>query len=167
MITLATLEHLPAINSIYNQAVEDGLRTAHIKPLSLNERKLWFYEHSEDQYPIFVYIQENQILGWISISAYRADRQALDEVVEVSYYVHYDHHGEGIGSLLMQHAVDFCETAHYRTMIAILVSDNRPSIALLKKYDFREGGRIPKAIHYKTEFRDHIYMYKILSSHFV
>ena len=166
MITLATFEHLPAINSIYNQAVEDGLRTAHVTPLSLVERKSWFYEHSEDRYPVFVYIQDDRVLGWISISAYRADRQALDEVVEVSYYVHYDHHGKGIGSRLMQYAINFCTKAHYRMMVAILIGNNRPSIGLLRKYDFQEGGRIPNAIHSNKEFQDHLYMYKILSLHF-
>lgn len=164
MITLATQNHLRDINDIYNQAVKDGLRTAHTNPLLMNERKNWFYSHPKDRYPIFVYLENDDLLGWISLSAYRSDREALDEVVEVSYYVHYEHHGEGIGSALMQHAIHFCMEANYRMMVAILVSDNYPSIALLQKYNFLEGGRIPNAIHYKQQFRDHLYMYKKLAT---
>ncbi|HKK45387.1 MAG TPA: GNAT family N-acetyltransferase [Balneolaceae bacterium] len=165
MITLATREHLRAINDIYNQAVKDGLRTAHTNVFPMDERQTWFYEHPADRYPIFVFIKNEKVLGWISISEYRSDRQALDEVVEVSYYVHYDYHGHGIGSQLMQQAIDFSTESHYRIMVAILVGDNEPSIGLLKKYNFLEGGRIPNAIHYNQEFHDHLYMYKCLSSH--
>ncbi|HYX08874.1 MAG TPA: GNAT family N-acetyltransferase [Bacteroidales bacterium] len=163
MIALATTEHLSAINDIYNQAVDDGLRTAHIHPLSMKERKSWFFEHSEDQYPVFVYLKGDKIIGWISISAYRSDRQALDEVVEVSYYVDYDYHHQGIGSELMQHAIAFSIGHRYRIMVAILVGDNHPSVGLLKKYGFKEVGRIPDAIHFQQEFHDHLFMSKKLT----
>ncbi|MGD8427192.1 MAG: GNAT family N-acetyltransferase [Balneolaceae bacterium] len=164
MITFAKKHHLQAINDIYNQAVEDGFRTAHTCPISMSERKSWFYHHTEKRYPVFVFIEDERVVGWLSISSYRSDRQALDEVVEVSYYVDYHHHGKGIATRLMQHAIDFCDDAGYRIMVAILVSDNKPSFSFLKKFDFREGGRIPNAIHYHNEFRDHLYMFKNLSS---
>ena len=162
MIRLAMPKHLEPINAIYNQAVEDGLRTAHTDQTSFTERKLWFQDHSKVQYPVFVEEQNDTILGWLSISPYRSDRQALNEVVEVSYYVDYDHHGCGIGTKLMNHAVQFCCEKNYRLMVAILVSQNEPSLALLHKFGFKEGGRIPNAIHYEDTYRDHVYMYKSL-----
>lgn len=164
MIRPAQPEDLEAINDIYNQAVEDGLRTAHIKPLSYAERKTWFEKHPEDQFPVFVYTNdESKVLGWISVSPYRSDRQALNEVVEISYYVDYDHHDEGIATELMTHALQFCKASDYRIAVAILISSNKPSIHLLKKFGFIEGGRIPNALHFGDEFQDHLYMYKNLS----
>lgn len=162
MIRLAMPKHLESINAIYNQAVEDGLRTAHTDHTSFTERKLWFQDHSEEQHPIFVEERNDTILGWLSISPYRSDRQALNEVVEVSYYVDYEHHGCGIGTKLMNHGVQFCSEKNYRLMVAILVSENEPSLALLRKFGFNEGGRIPNAIHYGDAYRDHVYMYKSL-----
>lgn len=162
MIRPASSKHLASINDIYNQAVDDGLRTAHIEPISHAERKLWYQKHSEEQYPIFVYEQGQQVLGWLSLSPYRTDRQALDEVVEVSYYVDYQHHKQGIGSQLMDRAITFCCQHHYRLIVAILVDQNEPSLGLLRKFGFKEGGRMPKAIHYEDEYRDHLYMYKKL-----
>jgi phosphinothricin acetyltransferase len=162
MIRLAQSKHIKQINNIYNQAVKDGLRTAHIETVSIQEREAWLGNHSMDRYPIFVYLEDDKVLGWISISPYRSDRQALDEVVEVSYYVDYDHHGKGIASQLMEHSISFCKTASYRIMVAILVSGNEPSIGLLHKFNFSEAGRIPDAIHYKDEFRDHLFMYRKL-----
>ncbi|NGP86789.1 GNAT family N-acetyltransferase [Fodinibius halophilus] len=163
MIRLAQSEHLNAINKIYNQAVEDGLRTAHTQPLSLQERKRWFNNHSSTLYPVFVYQQDDDVIGWLSISPYRSDREALDDVVEISYYVDYNHHGEGIGSKLMQYGLDFCSSAPYRIVVAILINSNETSIKLLEKFGFVEGGRIPDAIHYEGEFRDHLYMFKKLN----
>lgn len=165
MIHPAKPEHLEAINNIYNQAVEDGLRTAHTKPLSYSERKEWFSKHSINQFPVFVYINdENKVLGWISVSPYRSDRQALNEVVELSYYVHYDHHNKGIATELMSHALKFCKESKYRIAVAILISSNQPSIQLLEKFDFAEAGRIPNALHFEDEFQDHLYMYKNLAN---
>lgn len=162
MIRQAQPKDLQPINNIYNQAVADGLRTAHREPISLTSREGWYHDHSQNSFPVFIYEKDDTIWGWISISPYRNDRQALDEVVEVSYYVDYNHHRQGIASKLMQKAVDFCEETDYRIMVAILVSGNAPSIGLLQKFGFHEGGRIPDAIHYEDIFRDHLYMYKRL-----
>lgn len=162
MITRAEPEHLKAINDIYNQAVADGLRTAHTQPVSLKQRRKWLNNHPKDTYPVFVFLDDDTVLGWLSVSPYRSDRQALNEVVEISYYVDYDHQDQGIATELMEHGLQFCKELNYRIAVAILVSGNDPSIALLKKFDFTEGGRIPDALHFDSEYRDHLYMYKKL-----
>ncbi|WP_212747542.1 GNAT family N-acetyltransferase [Fodinibius saliphilus] len=163
MIRLAQTEHLKAINNIYNQAVKDGLRTAHTDPLSIEERKRWFRNHSATLFPVFIYELDNDVIGWLSISPYRSDRQALDDIVEMSYYVDYNHHGEGIGTQLMEYGLDFCRSAPYRIVVAILIESNKASIKLLEKFDFVEGGRIPDAIHYQGQYQDHLYLYKKLN----
>lgn len=158
MIIHAQPEHLSDIDRIYNQAIEDGLRTAHLEPLTHKEREEWFKSHSDESFPVFIWTEQNSVLGWLSISPYRSGRGALGEVAEVSYYVDYHHHSKGIATALMEHAIDFCTRSHFRILVAILVSENKESIALLKKFDFKETGRIKDAIHYKSMFRDHLYM---------
>lgn len=158
MIIHAQPEHLPDIDRIYNQAIEDGLRTAHLEPLTHKERKDWFKSHSNQSFPVFICTEHESVLGWLSISPYRSGRGALSEVAEVSYYVDYHHHGKGIATALMEYAIDFCTRNHFRILVAILVSENEESIGLLKKFDFKETGRIKDAIHYKSIFRDHVYM---------
>ena len=162
MIALAQPVHLEAINRIYNQAVHDGFRTAHDQPVDMNYRKEWFDQHSESHYPIWIYSNNDTVLGWISLSAYRPGRKALNEVVEVSYYVDYEHHGQGIATRLMKHAITFCKDQNYRIVVAILLSQNAPSIQLLRNFNFEEGGRIPHAYRFRGEFRDHLYMFKRL-----
>ncbi|NGP76838.1 N-acetyltransferase [Balneolaceae bacterium YR4-1] len=158
MITRAQKEHLPEINDIYNQAINDGLRTAHLSPISEQERLEWFEHHDNEQFPIFVWLDNDTVLGWLSVSPYRSGRDALSEVAEISYYVDYNRHGEGIASELMKHAIAFCSRASYRILVAILISGNEESIGLLHKFGFEESGRIKRAIHYKDIYRDHLYM---------
>ncbi len=160
MIIPARSHHLSAINDIYNQAVADGFKTAHTQPVSLDERQKWFAGHSPETYPVFVYVDDNSVLGWLSVSSYNKNRQALSDVVEVSYYVDYNHHNKGIASALMEHGLQFCQEFGYRTAVAILVSDNESSIALLEKFGFAEAGRIPNGLNFDGEFRDHLYMYR-------
>lgn len=162
MITIARSEHLPAINNIYNQAVADGMQTAHIEAVSLNDRKEWFTNHTSDTYPVFVYLDDDSVLGWLSVSSYSKNRQALSDVVEVSYYVDYDYHNRGIASALVEHGLQFCQDHGYRIAVAILVSDNESSLALLEKFGFSEAGRIPDGLNFEGEFRDHLYMYRKL-----
>jgi len=159
-ISPAKPKHLQAINNIYNQAVKDGFRTAHTEQTTMEDRTVWFYNHTSQRYPIFIFEQQDQVLGWLSLSAYRFDRQALDEVVEVSYYVDYAHHRQGIASKLLQHAINFSKQAGYRIMVALLVEGNEGSIKLLEKFAFHPSGSIPAAIHHEDEYRDHLYYSK-------
>lgn len=158
LIIHAQPEHLPDIDRIYNQAIEDGLRTAHLEPLTHKEREDWLKSHSDESFPVFIWTEHESVLGWLSISPYRSGRGALSEVAEVSYYVDYNHHGKGIATALMEHAIDFCTRSHFRILVAILVSENIESIALLQKFGFEEAGRVRDAIHYRHIFRDHVYM---------
>lgn len=157
MIIHAKHEHLPEIDSIYNQAIEDGMRTAHLSPLSRQERLAWFEAHSKEDHPVFVWMENEKVRGWLSISPYRSGRGALGEVAEVSYYVDFNHHNRGIATELLEYGIAFCKSSSIRILVAILISGNTESFGLLKKFGFEESGRIKNAIHYKDIFRDHVY----------
>jgi phosphinothricin acetyltransferase len=77
---------LPEIDAIYNEAIEDGFKTAHITPMSKEDRRDWFGKFS-DQYPLFVYEVDEGVKGWLSVSPYRKGRKALEGTAEVSFYV--------------------------------------------------------------------------------
>jgi len=158
LITRARVEHLSQIDDIYNQAVNDGLRTAHLSPLSEKERNEWFKRHDNELFPVFVWLENEAVKGWLSVSPYRSGRDALSEVAEISYYVDYREHGRGIASELMHYGIEYCKKAPFRILVAILISGNEESIGLLNKFGFKESGRIKKAVHYNDLYRDHVYM---------
>ena len=59
-IRLATEEDLPAINTIYNQAVMQKYCTAHLAPVDMEYRLAWFYDHSPDRYPVYVFQEDER-----------------------------------------------------------------------------------------------------------
>ena len=107
-IRSATLEDLEAIVEIYNQAIAAGQKTADITPVTAEDREKWFEDHTPDKYPILVAKDGNVIVGYLTISAYRPGRMALRYTAEVSYFVHFEHHRQGIASNLLQHAIGMC-----------------------------------------------------------
>lgn len=158
MIQRAKPDHLDEITRIYNQAVEAGLRTAHLQPRNRQEQSEWFDRHGKDPYPIFVDRREGEVVGWISVSPYRPGRCALDEVAEISYYVDFRHHRKGIATGLMEHTLSYCRSQKFRILVALLIEGNTGSVRLLKNFGFCLWGVIPKAVKYQQEHYDHICM---------
>ena len=100
MIRLAEISDLPEIIQIYNAAVIQKGQTAHINPLVVEDRVSWFESHIPTKYPIYIFIKENAVQGWISLSPYRQGREALKKTIEISYYVHPDHQNQASIRLL-------------------------------------------------------------------
>ncbi len=156
-IRLARTEDLSAINAIYNQAVRKRFSTAHLSPVSMEYREMWFDSHGPDQFPVFVADSGEKITGWVSLGAYRPGRQALARVAEVSYYVEENERGKGVGSLLLGHAVKASPSFHITILIAILLSRNPASIALLEKFGFSRWGSMPGIAKIDNQLADHLY----------
>ena len=156
-IRLATEEDLAAINDIYNQAVKQGFCTAHLSPVDLEYRRYWFSHHPPERYPVYVYQEDNVILGWVSLGAYRADREALAHVTEVSYFVDQESRGRGIGSCLLQYALNVAPGCGLKILVAILLDKNPASISLLRKFGFSLWGSMPGIASIGEETADHLY----------
>ena len=143
MITrLATRQDLPRLIEIFNQSVS-ARSTAVLEAVTVKEKQSWFEEHAMDQYPILVGESENRVLGYLYLSPYRPGRAALIHTAEVSYFVDFDHHNRGVGSLLMDACLEKCPGLGIKSLFAILLETNRGSIYLLKKYDFQQWGYLP------------------------
>lgn len=164
MIRLASKSDLSDIDRIYNQAVKDGFRTAHIQPMSTSERMEWFYNHPQHSYPVWVYEKNNKVVGWASFSPYRPGRAALNEVAEISFYIDFDFLGLGIGSQLMDFCLKQASALNKRILFAIIIEGNQGSIRLLEKFGFDKWGFLPEVFHFQNEKRGQIYMGKILDT---
>lgn len=156
-IRQAVPQDLDAIVEIYNFAVQAGFETAETEEASAESKKGWFAQHCNHAYPVFVSIIEGKIVGWISISPYRQGRQAVRFTVEVSYYVHNEYKGRGIGSQLMAYCLEQSRLIGYKTLFAIVIERNATSFRLLEKFGFQEWGRLPAAVDVNGEECDHVY----------
>jgi phosphinothricin acetyltransferase len=156
-IRVASLNDLPRIVEIYNQAVRSQNTTADTVPFSVEARLDWFNQHDANQYPVYVCEDESkQILGYLSLSPYR-DRPALARTAEVSYYVDYGQHGKGIGSTLMQHVLEDCARIGKKVLLAIVLEWNTGSIKLLEKYGFEKWGTLPEVAEFSGRLCGHVY----------
>lgn len=157
MIREAREDDLKAINDIYNQAVLQGMQTADTEIISLETRKNWFINHDLQNYPVFIYENENEVVAWISLSAYRPGRKALKTLAEISYYVHSDYQGKGIGTKLMEYALNIAPSYGFRNLVAILLGLNNRSIGLLEKFGFSKWGLLPDVAIFDNKTTDHLY----------
>ena len=141
-VRIAESRDLPALVDIYNQSIMHK-RTAALRPVTLVDREAWFTEHASSQYPILIAEKDGDITGYLFFSAYRAGRDALRFTAEVSYFVDFKHHRQGIASRLMEAALDMCDHLKIKNLFAILLENNTASIGLLKKYGFEQWAYLP------------------------
>jgi L-amino acid N-acyltransferase YncA len=156
-IRIASINDLPRLVEILNQAIDRGNANAHTEPFSVETRKAWFENHDPGTYPI--YVCENsigQVIGYLAIGPYR-NRPALARTGEISYYVDYNWHGRGVGSALMTHAIHDCFRIHKQVLLAVVLEWNLPSIRLLEKFGFKKWGFLPEVAEIQGKVTGHLY----------
>lgn len=155
-LRIATADDLTQINTIYNQAVEEQL-TADTVPLSEAAREQWFAAHDSCTYPVFVCEINGEVIGWLSFSKYRPGRAALQHTAEISYYIHRNYRQKGVGTALIQFAVQ--QAAHYgfKNLLAIVLEWNTGSIRLLQQCGFEQWGYLPKLADFNGAICGHLY----------
>jgi L-amino acid N-acyltransferase YncA len=156
IISIAHRDQLEDIVEIYNQAIERGFCTADTTPFTANEKASWFDRH-DDKHPLFIAIIDGKVAGWYSLSHYREGREALSGVRELSYYVHNDHQGKGIGAAMVKHAVETAKKLQVENIVAILLERNLRSISLLEKFGFEKWGHMPDVARFGNERCGHLY----------
>lgn len=159
-IRVAELNDLNSIVKIYNQAIIKGHSTADTEVFTLEQKLPWFENHynNRTKYPVLVYEKDNKVVAWASVSEYRPGRKALESTVEISYYVHNDFQGQGIGKQLLEYLIKFCKSAGFKNLIGILLSTNTPSIKLLNNYEFQQWGYLPDVAVVEGQYVSHVYM---------
>lgn len=163
IIRVIERKDLEEIDAIYNEAIKLRKVTADTEPYNWQKRIDWFEAHPEDTYPVFVAESDNKVLGYIHLSPYRAGRDALRKVAEISYFVAEDNRGRGLGTALMDFAIPWAQKKGFSNLIAILIEHNAASIYLLKKFGFELWGTMPGIAEFNNKRYDHLYYGKKLT----
>lgn len=151
LIRTASPSDVEAITALYNATIIQGPTTAQLDPVTLQNRMEWFRAQDRMTFPVWVAEEDFTLYAYLSFNPYRPGRRALDHTVEVSYFVHPDHQGKGLASLLMQTALDHCPELGIRSLLAILLETNTPSQKLLEKFGFQRWGTLPGVAEIGTE----------------
>ncbi|MTI64978.1 MAG: N-acetyltransferase family protein [Firmicutes bacterium] len=156
-IRLAEFKDLKEMVEIYNQAIKTHRCTADMDTFTVEERIPWFKEHQSNKYPLYVYEVNNKVVGYVYISGYRPGRKALRYTAEISYYIHKDYQRQGIGTKMMEFIIKKSKELNYKSLLAILLEINTPSIKLLEKFGFKRWGSMPDILDFNGETCSHLY----------
>lgn len=156
-IRIAKEEDLPAIVDIFNQAIRSRNSCGFTDEVDLAERKAWFADHDALKHPVYTAELDGRIAGFGSMSPYRPGREAMNKVAEVSFFLDFSCHRQGIGSALLKFMIRDCHRLGFKSLIAILLGTNEASIRLLEKHGFKEWGRMPDVIDFGDRKCDHLY----------
>ncbi len=113
--------------------------------------KQWDTGHT--QHSRFVAVMDSKVIGWVALSPISA-RDCYKGVCELSIYIDSDYRGKGIGKMLMQVVVESSEAAGGWCLYSSTFPENKASIALQKKFGFREIGFREKIAEHKGIWRD-------------
>lgn len=143
MIRYAKYDDLSAILEIYNDAIVNTTAVYHYKPYTLEDRKLWYEQKRNAGLPVWVYEENGIIAGFATFGPFRP-YPAYKYTIEHSVYVHKDHRGKHIATVLMQELMRFAN-AKYATLVAGIDASNEGSILFHEKLGFYKAGTIQQA----------------------
>lgn len=149
----AVLDDAPSIATIYN-AASATTPAANLVTWqeSVEDRKQWLAQMEKDDYPVYVAVDDDEIVGWAAYFQF-VTPAIYYGTAEDSVYIAESARGKGVGSELMATLMDHAQDNDYvQTMITYIVDTNEASIALHKKFGFVETGRMPN-IHTKDGVR--------------
>jgi L-amino acid N-acyltransferase YncA len=138
LIRKATLQDLPAITEIYNEAILTTDATFDTEPKTAAEQKIWFKNHGTRN-PVLVAVVDGKVRGWASLSQW-STRCAYSDTAEVSLYIKQEFRRQGIGKLLMKEILDEGRRAGLHTVLTRITSGNLVSIHLHEECGFKDIG---------------------------
>ena len=143
-----------SINNIFLLGIETNLAT--FETTTPNSYEDWIKKL--DKKNTFVAINDEEILGWITISGV-SSRSVYEGVGEVSLYVHPKHQRSGVGEQLYNYLEINAKKSDYWTLQAQLFTKNIKSKKFFEKMNFRQVGVRKKIGQLKNVWIDN-YLYE-------
>lgn len=136
----ATVDDLPGIMEIYNDAVLNTTAIWNEILVDLDNRKEWFKARKDRGFPVIVAIKDGAVAGYASYGDWRAF-DGYRHTREHSIYVDKNARGLGLGRTLMQALIDHAKTNDVHVLIGAIESENTASIRLHEAMGFRVAGQ--------------------------
>lgn len=134
---------LLAIVDIYNAAIRGRISTAQLDPVSVDDRLLWFREHSPESHPLWVGEIDGQIAGWLSFHSF-ITRCAYRGTAEISVYVSEKFRRLGVGRALLERAIAHSPRLEINVLVGCIFGHNEPSRRLFERLGFERWGFLPR-----------------------
>jgi 2-haloacid dehalogenase len=158
----ATVDDLEAITEIYNHYILNSAATFDVEAITAEQRHGWFDHYADTgPYRLLVATREGSVVGYATSSRFRP-RPAYDPSVEVTVYLAPDMGGRGIGSLLYQQLFADLRTEDLHRAYAAIAQPNPASVALHRRFAFREVGTLRQVGRKHGQWWDVLWMERAL-----
>jgi L-amino acid N-acyltransferase YncA len=124
----------PAVREIYEQGIETGQATFETSAPDWER-----FDRSHTQDCRLIAREDKVIVGWGALSPF-SSRPVYRGVAEASVYIAQEVRGKGIGTALLSRLIEESERNGYWTLLGKIFPENAASLALVKRYGFREVG---------------------------
>lgn len=139
MIRPVTLQDASAIVNIYNYYILHSVATFETEALEVREMEDRLKVH-DPYYPWIVW-DNGKVLGYAYATRWKA-RAAYKHSVEISVYVHTDHHGKGIGGQLYESLLELLKEMDIHAVLGGIALPNETSIKLHEKFGFEKVAQL-------------------------
>lgn len=131
-----TPEDWPAVRRIYAEGIATGDATLEREPPD--------WSHFDHSHPLECRLvardlASGDVLGWTALGGY-SSRKVYSGVAWESVYVGAEARGRGVGRALLETVIPASEAAGFWTLLAGVLADNTPSLALHERVGFRQIG---------------------------
>jgi len=140
-VRAATEGDAERIAAIYNAALLECGSTFETTPRSAEMLQPALRDQS--RYPHLVALEDDRVIGWASLSAYRA-RDCYAGVADFSIYLAKDRRGKGVGSLLLDALLAEARARGFVKVLSRVFVTIAASRALCRRLGFREVGTYEK-----------------------
>lgn len=158
----ATENDLPALVDIYNYYIRTSTATFDTVEQTIAERRAWLAEHKKEGLPTLVAVREGLVIGWQSLSRYHS-RCAYRQTVESSTYIAPGECGRGAGKKLLQAALVAAQQLKFHSVVGLIESQNKESLALVNKLGFDTVGTLKEVGRKFDRWLDVTIVQKILA----
>ncbi len=139
MIRKVQLSDAQAIAEIYNYYIENTIITFELEPIDADEERFRILNITNNGYPYIVYEEQGGVIGYAYLSKWR-EREAYNNTLETSIYLHKDHCGKGIGKILYKALIDLAKEKKVHVLIGSISCPNSESQKLHEKLGFEKVG---------------------------
>ena len=151
------------IAAIYAHHVAHGTASFDTVPRNEAEMAAKIAECAGRGWPFLVAEAGGELVGYAYATQFR-DRPAYRSTCENSIYIHPDHVGRGVGTLLLGALLEAAERAGFRQMIAVVGGAEPASAALHARLGFVEAGRMRSVGRKFGRWLDTLYLQKSLGA---
>lgn len=160
-IRTGKLADVSSITDIFNYYIEHSNARFEESPLSLDNRLEWFSQFKPDsRHQIYVAIDNGKLIGFACSQPYRT-MAAFDETVEVTVYLAPFIQGKGVGSKLYGKLFCAIQAHGVHRVLSGVALPNEESIALHKRFGFREVGVFNEYAKKNGEYISSMWLEKI------